>query len=145
MVRPSVEDTIKRWVRHDGCSAEPQVEPTQHGVTKGLDTAHTATKIVYGEYRDGMEVVLWKLIDAGHVLPGLSPNTLDACQARRRSGPTMRRRLPRALGLSTKEAETPKTAPLRLAILLCRTLQVFGRASCGQCLEVRTLPFSCLL
>jgi polyhydroxybutyrate depolymerase len=70
---PPVEDTITRWVRHDGCAAEPQVGSTLHGITEGLDTSHTAAKIVHGGCRDGVEVVLWKLTGAGHVWPGAGP------------------------------------------------------------------------
>ncbi len=69
-LHPPVEETIARWVRHDGCAATPTVAPTIRGATAGLDTSHTATKIRYGDCHEGVEVILWKLTGAGHVWPG---------------------------------------------------------------------------
>jgi len=61
----AVEESLKRWIAADGCSAEPQ---TSSGI---VDAAgHSATHIVWGTCRDGVEVVLWRLTGAGHVWPG---------------------------------------------------------------------------
>jgi polyhydroxybutyrate depolymerase len=73
VLHPPVEETIGRWVQHNGCPTEPGRGATQHGTTAGLDTTHTATNITYGPGREGTEVVLWKLTGAGHVWPGAEP------------------------------------------------------------------------
>jgi polyhydroxybutyrate depolymerase len=73
VLHPPVEETVMQWVRHNSCEKEPKIGQTVHGTTEGLDTAHTATKMVYGGCRDGVEVVLWKLTGAGHVWPGPGP------------------------------------------------------------------------
>jgi len=80
-MHPRVEDTIERWVRHNGCAPQPTVGATLYGSThgstrgfkRGADSAQTATKMVYDSCREGSEVVLWKLTGAGHVWPGPAP------------------------------------------------------------------------
>ncbi len=58
---------IAQWVKRNGCGAEPVVaERRAERDARG----HTATKYVYSNCRDGVEVVLWKLTGAGHVWPG---------------------------------------------------------------------------
>ncbi len=70
---PSIEEVVQQWVRHNSCAPTPTVEATIHGKTEGLDASHTATKMTYGDCRDGAEVVLWKMTGAGHVWPGPGP------------------------------------------------------------------------
>ena len=67
----SVDDTIKTWVKLDGCSDEPKV-------TTMPDTAKDGTPItkkVYGPGKDGAEVVLFIVKDGGHTWPG-QPSSL---------------------------------------------------------------------
>jgi polyhydroxybutyrate depolymerase len=64
---PNVEQMIARWVKHNGCLAEPRVgEQRSDKDARG----HTAARHVFPNCRDGAEVVLWKLTGAGHVWPG---------------------------------------------------------------------------
>jgi len=64
---PNIDQMIARWVKHDGCAAQPAVtERRADSDTRG----HTATRYVYSNCRDGAEVSLWKLTGAGHVWPG---------------------------------------------------------------------------
>jgi len=65
---PPVAATISHWVEFDGCPRQPEVAPPLQGT--GHSAKHTATRIAYGPCRNGTEVVLWKLADAGHVWPG---------------------------------------------------------------------------
>lgn len=61
-----VEETIDTWVKLDGCGAKPDV-------TEISDAAHdntSATRRVYGNGRDGAEVVLYEIKGMGHTWPG---------------------------------------------------------------------------
>lgn len=64
---PNIDQLIAKWVNHDGCAAEPVVADRRTGRDA---RGHAATKYVYSNCRDGVEVVLWKLTGAGHVWPG---------------------------------------------------------------------------
>ena len=71
---PNIDQMIARWVRHNGCSAEPTA------VDRRFDSdarQHTATRYVYSNCHDGAEVGLWKLAGAGHVWPGGKQNYLE--------------------------------------------------------------------
>jgi polyhydroxybutyrate depolymerase len=57
---PSVQETIKFWVKFDGC-------PLQ---AKELLRQGQALCEIYGPGRNNTEVVLWTLEDAGHTWPG---------------------------------------------------------------------------
>jgi len=64
---PSVNATLSEWVRHDGCNTMPTE-------TMFIENGrHTARQLVYGNYHDGAEVVLWKLTGAGHGWPNGKP------------------------------------------------------------------------
>lgn len=65
----SVDETIKTWIKLDGCPDKPVT-------TKLPDTAHdgtTATRNVYGPGKDGAEVVLYVIEGGGHTWPGRNP------------------------------------------------------------------------
>jgi polyhydroxybutyrate depolymerase len=64
---PNIDQMILRWVKHDGCAAEPIVADRRvENDTRG----QSATRYVYARCRDGAEIDLWKLTGAGHVWPG---------------------------------------------------------------------------
>jgi polyhydroxybutyrate depolymerase len=65
---------IKRWADHDGCAAAPTA--TDHRVDR-TSRAHSATKYIYPNCRDGASVILWKLAGAGHVWPGGKQKVLE--------------------------------------------------------------------
>ncbi len=71
---PNVDEMIKRWASHNGCAAEPPVADRR--VDRSA-RGHSASKFVYGNCRDGAEVVLWKLTGAGHVWPGGKQKVLE--------------------------------------------------------------------
>ncbi|MFH1860916.1 MAG: hypothetical protein ABH870_07915, partial [bacterium] len=58
--RPSVSETIRFWVDHNGCSKEP---------TKEIRTGK-AVCTMYALGKEGSEVILWTLEDGGHTWPG---------------------------------------------------------------------------
>lgn len=64
---PDIDQMILRWVKHNGCAAEPAVAERR---ADRDGRGHTATRYVYANCRDGVEVVLWKLAGPGHVWPG---------------------------------------------------------------------------
>jgi polyhydroxybutyrate depolymerase len=64
---PNIDQMIARWVKYNGCSAEPAVVDRRAG-REG--SGQSATRYVYSHCRDGAEVDLWKLTGAGHVWPG---------------------------------------------------------------------------
>jgi polyhydroxybutyrate depolymerase len=62
----SVDETIRTWVRIDGCPGRPKTVQIP-------DTAHdgsTVEEMIYGPGRNGAEVVLFKVKDGGHTWPG---------------------------------------------------------------------------
>lgn len=65
----SVDDTIKAWVKANGCPETPEV--TELPDTAGDGT--TVTRKVYGPGRDGAEVVLYAVEGGGHTWPGQNP------------------------------------------------------------------------
>jgi polyhydroxybutyrate depolymerase len=65
-----VEELVGRWVAHDACEKDPQVDPARRGAAGSRDDGHSATRMTWRGCRDGSEVVLWKLTGAGHVWPG---------------------------------------------------------------------------
>ena len=71
---PNIDEMIKRWADHNGCAAEPTVADRR---TDRTARAHSATKYVFPNCRDGAAVVLWKLTGAGHVWPGGKQKVLE--------------------------------------------------------------------
>jgi polyhydroxybutyrate depolymerase len=51
-------------LRHNGCNSTATERDFREM------SGHTARQLVYGNCRDGVEVVLWKLTGAGHGWPG---------------------------------------------------------------------------
>jgi len=70
VAHPPVAQTLSRWVELNGCPVDPVVQQTRRGTTGSPNEGHTATLLVYGPCRDGVEVAHWKLTGAGHVWPG---------------------------------------------------------------------------
>jgi polyhydroxybutyrate depolymerase len=67
LVYKSVDDTIKLWVKIDGCPEKPQE------VVQLPDKAHDGTSVtrtVYGPGKEGSEVVLYAIAGGGHTWPG---------------------------------------------------------------------------
>lgn len=73
VLHPSVPETIRWWVRHDGCPSEPETGAILRGAAGTGDASHTAQRLVYGPCTDGSEVVLLRLTGAGHGWPGGRP------------------------------------------------------------------------
>lgn len=70
---PNIDQMISRWVRHDGCSAEPVIERQM----ESQEPRQSAKRYLYTNCREGSEVVLWKLTGAGHVWPGGKQKVLE--------------------------------------------------------------------
>jgi polyhydroxybutyrate depolymerase len=64
----SVAESVAFWVRHDGCSTNPQNETGSDG---------NVIKSVYTDGTNGTEVVLYTLIGYGHVWPATPINATD--------------------------------------------------------------------
>src|SRR5262249_44438422 len=58
------EASARRWAEHDGCAAQPRVEPA------GGDADCTATRLTYANCTAGTSVALLKLDGGGHTWPG---------------------------------------------------------------------------
>lgn len=71
---PNIDEMIKRWADHNGCTAEPMAADRR---VDRNSRGHSATKYVYPNCRDGAAVVLWKLTGAGHVWPGGKQKVLE--------------------------------------------------------------------
>ena len=70
MFHTSVEDMVRKWLDHNGCSLKPASVETIAGAAGSLDEGHTAIRRTYAPCREGTEVVLLQLSGAGHVWPG---------------------------------------------------------------------------
>ena len=70
---PNIDQMISRWVKHNGCLAEPAIDRQ----LESKEPRQSATRYVYHGCREGSEVVLWKLSGAGHVWPGGKPKVLE--------------------------------------------------------------------
>lgn len=71
---PQIDEVIAKWVKHNGCAPEAKIADRR---SEGTGRGHTATKFVFGNCRDGAEVVLWKITGAGHVWPGGKQKVLE--------------------------------------------------------------------
>jgi len=65
----SVDDTIRAWVRLDGCPEPPVLEALPDLAREGT----TVRKKSYGPGKDGAEVVLYTIEGGGHTWPGREP------------------------------------------------------------------------
>lgn len=65
---PPVPGAIRKWAAHNGCPDEPRGE-------RWVGKAH---RVAYGPGRQGSEVILWTLENAGHTWPGDKVPTLEA-------------------------------------------------------------------
>lgn len=74
VLHPPVEKALDHWARYSGCPTQPRIDAPIQG--RRGSAAHTATRIIYGPCKDGVEVVLWKLTGAGHVWPSAAPEYL---------------------------------------------------------------------
>ena len=70
MFHTSVEDSLRKWLDHNGCPLKPAVLDTSSGQAGTPDETHTVIRRVYRPCREGVEVVLLQLGGAGHVWPG---------------------------------------------------------------------------
>jgi polyhydroxybutyrate depolymerase len=65
----SVDETIKTWVKLDGCPEKPEITKLPDFARDGT----TVTRKVYGPGKDGCEVVLYVIEGGGHTWPGRDP------------------------------------------------------------------------
>lgn len=65
----SVEHSIRAWVKVDGCHEQPMVEKLPDRVKDGT----TITRKIYGQGKEGAEVVLVIIHGGGHCWPGREP------------------------------------------------------------------------
>ena len=65
----SVEETVKIWVKINGCKEEPLVEKLDDKAEDGA----TVTKKTYSPKEDGAEVILVEIEGGGHTWPGVEP------------------------------------------------------------------------
>ena len=65
----SVEDTIKTWVKIDGCEEKPEIVELPDKAKDGT----TVQRKTYGYGKDGAEVVLFVIKGGGHTWPGEKP------------------------------------------------------------------------
>ena len=61
----SVEDTVKIWVRFNGCKEAPEVQEIH-----GLNNSTFVSVFTYGSCQDHSQIKLYKIEDGGHVWPG---------------------------------------------------------------------------
>jgi polyhydroxybutyrate depolymerase len=73
VLHPSIPETIRWWIQHDGCPSEPHMDEVLRGAPDSADASHTAQRVVYGPCKEGSEVVLLRLTGAGHGWPGGTP------------------------------------------------------------------------
>lgn len=66
----SVDETIKFWVQHDACAAQPITEQLPDKSDDGTSVSRTT----YGGGKQGSEVVLVKIEGGGHTWPGRELN-----------------------------------------------------------------------
>jgi poly(3-hydroxybutyrate) depolymerase len=75
VLHPSVNAALSEWVRHNGCNSTATEKEFRE------PPGHTARQLVYGNCRDGVEVVLWKLTGAvsnREALVGPATQVIDA-------------------------------------------------------------------
>jgi polyhydroxybutyrate depolymerase len=65
----SVDESIKTWVKINGCPDKPAEEKLPNSVEDGT----SITKKTYGPGKDGAEVVLVTIEGGGHTWPGKEP------------------------------------------------------------------------
>lgn len=70
VLHQSVDAMLALWIARNGCPERPQASGSISGRAGAADAKHTATRHTYAPCRNGAEVVLWKLTEAGHVWPG---------------------------------------------------------------------------
>jgi polyhydroxybutyrate depolymerase len=62
----SVEETIRTWVKINGCPRKPKTTDLPHKADDGT----TVTREIYGPGKDGAEVILFVINGGGHTWPG---------------------------------------------------------------------------
>ena len=63
----STDDTVRWWLKHLGCSGQPQISEIPD--RSRLDRTRTEVE-TYGGCKGGVQVVLYKVIGGGHTWPG---------------------------------------------------------------------------
>ena len=64
----SVSKTVSFWVQHNGCDSDPK---TTDLPDRSADDGTTVRKDVYGNGKDGSEVILYSVMGGGHMWPAL--------------------------------------------------------------------------
>jgi polyhydroxybutyrate depolymerase len=62
----SVDETVKTWVKLDGCPEKPTTESLPHKT----DDSTAVRRSTYGPGSDGSEVILIEIEGGGHTWPG---------------------------------------------------------------------------
>ena len=62
----SVEETIRTWVKIDGCPTKPKITKLPHKADDGT----TVERKTYGPGKEGAEVILYVINGGGHTWPG---------------------------------------------------------------------------
>jgi polyhydroxybutyrate depolymerase len=70
LLRQSVMEGIRQWVRADGCSTTPVTGTEIIGAVGSFSAGETATPIAYTHCRSDAKVALWRFTGSGHVWPG---------------------------------------------------------------------------
>ena len=65
----SVEDTVKFWVRFNGCNELPEIQEIH-----GLDSSHLASVFTYRSCQNHTQVKLYRIEGGGHEWPGEPEN-----------------------------------------------------------------------
>ena len=65
----SVDHTIQNWVKANGCTTEPEIEPLPDNAADGMKV----TRKTWGGGKAGSEVVLIEIEGGGHTWPGKKP------------------------------------------------------------------------
>jgi polyhydroxybutyrate depolymerase len=75
LLRLSVMEGVRQWVKADGCGTKPHTGATIVGLGGSISAGETATLVTYTHCRSGTEVALWRFTGSGHVWPGSTLNT----------------------------------------------------------------------
>jgi polyhydroxybutyrate depolymerase len=65
-----VDESLDRWRRRNGCSAQTRVAETRKGTAATGGTSQTATLLMWEGCAQGGQVAHWKLTGVGHSWPG---------------------------------------------------------------------------
>lgn len=65
-----VEDALRRWRDHNGCTGEPRTLEMRNGRPRTSDAGQSATHLAWRDCSTGAPVEHWRLTGSGHAWPG---------------------------------------------------------------------------